>query len=118
MNIQDKFKLASEVYRILRPGGRCIFFDQMASNGPFATSAGWLPCCGDRSSGLDVNKALCYPLPWATQEEESHCAPVEEYKAAFNAAGFKLVANLEEDRTSDMLSALSAAQKRMIMYFV
>merc|ERR1712039_212834 len=100
-------------------GGRCIFFDQMAAPGPFpGASAGWPLCCGESKMMEDVNEVMPYPLPWATDVSGSYCASVQEYKAAFSAAGMKIITELEEDRSKEMLEFLGAMQKKMMYYFV
>lgn len=70
MNIADKAGLMKEVYRVLKPGGRFGIFDIMQ------TSEG----------------ELTFPVPWASEASGSSLASPAEYKAALEAAGFKLVA--------------------------
>ncbi len=70
MNIADKQSLASELHRILRPGGRLGIYDVMRVG-----------------SG-----ALRFPVPWATNPEESEVSSPEEYKVSLEAAGFRVIA--------------------------
>lgn len=70
MNISDKRSLAMELYRVLRPGGRLGIYDVMR--------------VGDG--------ALRFPVPWATNPEESDVSSPEEYASALEAAGFRVVA--------------------------
>jgi SAM-dependent methyltransferase len=69
MNIPDKRALVSELYRVLRPGGRLGIYDVMR--------------IGDGDLRL--------PVPWATAPEESIVSSPDEYKVALEAAGFRVV---------------------------
>ncbi len=70
MNIADKTALMTAVHRALRPGGVFAVYDIM------------------RNGGGDVT----YPMPWAADAETSALAPPDDYKQAFEAAGFEIVA--------------------------
>lgn len=70
MNIAEKHRLASELYRVLTPGAYLGIYDVMRV-GP-----------GD----------LTFPVPWATTAETSVVASPDEYKNALKAAGFKIIA--------------------------
>jgi ubiquinone/menaquinone biosynthesis C-methylase UbiE len=88
MNISDKQSLASELHRILRPGGRLGIYDVMRVG----------------------NGALRFPVPWATNPEESEVAWPDEYRVALEAAGFRLIA--ESDRREFALEFFSQLQAR------
>lgn len=86
MNIEDKQSLAKELHRVLRPGGRLGVYDVMrVGNGP-----------------------LRFPVPWATNPEESRVSSPGEYRDALEAAGFRVIA--ERDRSADALKFFSQLQ--------
>jgi SAM-dependent methyltransferase len=70
MNIADKELLASELYRVIRPGGRVGIYDVMR--------------VGDGD--------LMFPVPWAMEPEGSWVASPTAYKAALESAGFNIIA--------------------------
>ena len=70
MNIADKAKLCTEVYRVLKLGASFGIYDVMRTGG------------GE----------IAYPVPWATTDETSFVASAQQYKQALQAAGFTLVA--------------------------
>ena len=88
MNIANKRALASELYRVLRPGGRLGIYDVMR--------------VGDGD--------LRFPVPWATTPEESDVWSPDEYKSALEAAGFRVIA--ERNRSSFALEFFSRLQVR------
>lgn len=88
MNIEDKQALASELHRVLRPGGQLGVYDIM------------------RTGDAD----LVFPVPWATTASESRVSSPGEYKAALEAAGFRMVA--EHDRDSFALEFFAELQAR------
>lgn len=69
MNIEDKLGLATEIRRILKPGGVFGVYDIMQTGpGP-----------------------IVLPVPWASDAQASCLATPEYYKNAFVSAGFELV---------------------------
>ncbi len=70
MNIADKARLATEIFRVLKPGGQLGIYDVMRT-GP-----------GD----------LSFPVPWSMTPDGSAVATPDNYKAALAAAGFTLSA--------------------------
>ena len=88
MNIANKQALASELHRVLRPGGRLGIYDVMR--------------VGDGDLG--------FPVPWATTPEESNVSSPDEYKAALEAAGLRVIA--ERNRRSFALEFFSRLQAR------
>jgi ubiquinone/menaquinone biosynthesis C-methylase UbiE len=69
MNIADKFALALELHRVLKPGGTLGIYDVMR--------------VGDGQ--------MTYPVPWASNEEGSAVSTPAEYKGALQAAGFRIL---------------------------
>lgn len=70
MNIADKAALAAELHRVLKPGGTLGIYDVMRT--------------GDGE--------LTYPVPWAMTADGSAVASPNDYKAALEAAGFRITA--------------------------
>ncbi len=68
MNIEDKAKLFTEIYRVLRPGATFGVYDIMRQN----------------------TGELSYPVPWATDKNTSKLATPEQYKQALSEAGFEV----------------------------
>lgn len=74
MNVRDKAQLFAEIARVLRPNARLALYDVMRTG-----------------SG-----ELSYPLPWATTADQCALSTPDAYHAAFESAGFVVVA--EQDR--------------------
>ena len=68
MNIDDKAKLFTEVFRVLRPGTSFGVYDVMQIN----------------------DGELTYPVPWASDNSTSRLATSGQYKQALNHARFKV----------------------------
>lgn len=68
MNIEDKVKLFTEIYRVLKPGATFGVYDIMRSN----------------------EGELVYPVPWATENSTSKLATLDQYKKSLSAAGFEV----------------------------
>ncbi len=66
MNIADKERLAAEIHRVLRPGGRYVLHEVMA--GPV--------------------QPIHFPVPWAYDASISFLRPPDEVRALLAAAGF------------------------------
>ena len=88
INIANKQGLASELHRVLRPGGRLGIYEVMR--------------VGD--SGLR------FPAPWAATPEGNNVSSPDEYKAALEAAGLRVIA--ERNRRSFALEFFSQLQAK------
>lgn len=69
MNIDDKARLFSEIYRVLRPGASFGVYDVMQ----------------------DRDGELTYPVPWATEESTSNLSTPGQYRDALTNAGFDVL---------------------------
>lgn len=67
MNIENKKKLYSEIFRVLKRGGRFIYYDIFSSG----------------------NGKLYFPLPWAENEPMSHLITPPDYEKLLSEIGFK-----------------------------
>jgi len=68
MNIENKAKLAGEIGRVLKPGGKLVWSEVVL--GPAGSPK--------------------FPLPWATTPEFSFLVPAEKLRAAIEGAGLKI----------------------------
>ena len=66
MNILKKKKFYSEIFRVLKTGGKFLYYDIF------------------KSSDNDIN----YPMPWASREDLSHLINITELEIIFNSLGF------------------------------
>lgn len=88
MNIADKGTLAMELYRILRPDGRLGIYDVMRTG----------------------KGALRFPVPWATNPEESAVSSPDEYIDSLEAAGFRVIS--KNDRSAFAAEFFTQLQAR------
>jgi SAM-dependent methyltransferase len=86
MNIKDKERLFAEASRVLRAGSRFGIYDVMR--------------IGDGE--------LLYPVPWATQADQSAVAEPSHYRTALQAAGFEIT--VENDRRDFALAFYQRAR--------
>ncbi|MGB5988722.1 MAG: class I SAM-dependent methyltransferase [Marinifilaceae bacterium] len=73
MNIEDKEKLYSEIFRVLKPAGSFVYYDVFKSEG---------------------NET--YPLPWANEEKDSFLISCDEMSALLENTGFSEIAVREQ----------------------
>lgn len=66
MNILKKKKFYSEIFRVLKTGGKFLYYDIF------------------KSSDNNIN----YPMPWASRENLSHLINITELEKIFNSIGF------------------------------
>ena len=68
MNVEDKHGWLNEIYRVLKPGGRAIFYE----------------VCGHKSTHLH------FPVPWAQDSSMSFLVPPESFRTIMESAGFEI----------------------------
>ena len=68
MNVSDKAKVFSEVFRVLRPGSVFGIYDVVKYG----------------------KGEIRFPVPWATDASESFLATIDEYKKGLESAGFEV----------------------------
>jgi SAM-dependent methyltransferase len=68
MNVEDKQAWLSETYRVLKPGGRAIFYE----------------VCAHRNADLH------FPVPWAQDSSMSFLVPPEAFRKIIASAGFEI----------------------------
>lgn len=90
MNIEDKAKLFSEVYRVLRPGARFAIYDVMRIS----------------------DGELSYPVPWATENSTCSLSSPGQYKQALTHAGFKVsIENNRREYALDLFTKMRAKKE-------
>ena len=89
MNISEKAQLYSEMYRVLKPGGRLAIYDIIAGPG------------GE----------VYFPVPWARDPSISFLATGDELRDYLGAAGFKIISWRD---TTDVGLAWFAAKSAQI----
>lgn len=78
MNIKEKDKLYSEIFRVLKKGGKFIYYDIFSTG----------------------NESLYYPLPWAEESTISHLITVKEYDHLLKETGFKEIKKTDKTERS------------------
>jgi SAM-dependent methyltransferase len=68
MNIDNKLLWLTEIYRVLKPGGRAVFYE----------------VCGNK------NAPLHYPVPWAQDRPMSYLVPPETFRDVMASVGFDI----------------------------
>jgi ubiquinone/menaquinone biosynthesis C-methylase UbiE len=91
MNIEDKARLFSEVYRLLRPGSLFAVYDVMRTN----------------------DGELTYPFPWATEKSACSLSTPGQYEQALTHAGFKISSeNNRREFALDLFEKMRAKKAR------
>lgn len=91
MNIEDKEKIFSEVFRTLKPGGIFAILDVMVR--------------------VPTAPKLEYPLPWASDISHSFITDVDTYTAAAAKAGFEVRAVVDRSNAAkDIFEAVKQKQ--------
>jgi len=85
MNIADKAALARELYRVLKPGSRFGLFDMV--------------------TGPAEDAPMRFPLPFASAPEHSQLGSPQQYREAFESAGFSLREEVDQLETVRALFA-------------
>lgn len=68
MNIEDKLGWLTELYRVLKPGGRAVLYE----------------VCGHK------NTPCFFPVPWAQDSSMSFLQPPEPFRDVITSAGFEI----------------------------
>lgn len=89
MNIGDKASLFSEVNRVLRPGGKYAVYDVLSGSG---------------------EGAFQFPVPWATESEDSFVSSPDEMEYLLREADFEIEAiNNRTDSALQFFAGLTAS---------
>jgi len=78
MNIKEKEKLYSEIFRVLKKGGKFVYYDIFSTG----------------------NEPLYYPLPWAEESTISHLIKVQDYADLLKETGFKEIKTTDKTERS------------------
>jgi ubiquinone/menaquinone biosynthesis C-methylase UbiE len=93
MNIADKKRLYSEMYRVLKPGGKLAIYDIF------------------RGSSMDGSSSIHFPVPWASNPSISHLISREDARKLLKeVVGFKEV--VWEDKTESVIDWIKQMIKR------
>lgn len=68
MNVEDKLAWLNETYRVLKPGGRAVFYEVCAHK----------------------NTPLYFPVPWAQDNSMSFLVPPESFRKIITSVGFSI----------------------------
>jgi ubiquinone/menaquinone biosynthesis C-methylase UbiE len=87
MNVEDKLSWLEETCRVLKPGGRAVFYEVCAGN----------------------NQApLYFPVPWAQDSSMSFLLPPESFRNVMTSAGFEI--SIWNDKTDLARQAFANAK--------
>ena len=89
MNIADKKKFYSEINRVLKPGGRFIYYDIFSIN----------------------NQPIQYPVPWADTSNLSHLMTTDDLRKIVAAEGLSIIESI--DQTPPGISFLTALLEKI-----
>jgi ubiquinone/menaquinone biosynthesis C-methylase UbiE len=78
MNIKEKKKLYSEIYRVLKKGGKFIYYDIFSIG----------------------NEPLHFPLPWAEESSISSLITIPDYQELLEQIGFKEISRKDQTENS------------------
>src|SRR5918999_4034677 len=96
MNIADKKRLYSEMYRVLKPSGKLAIYDVFK---------------GGSSSDMDGSSSIHFPVPWAPDPSINHLISGEEARKLLkDVIEFKEVA--WEDKTASVIDWIKQMIKR------
>jgi SAM-dependent methyltransferase len=78
MNIADKKKMYEEIARVLKPGGRFVYYDVFSTG----------------------HSPVYFPVPWASGPSISHLITTDELKELLNSAGLKQLTTTDRTEKS------------------
>jgi MPBQ/MSBQ methyltransferase len=87
MNVDDKLSWLKETYRVIKPGGRAIFYE----------------VCGNK------NTPLHFPVPWAQDNSMNFLVPPALFRSNITSAGFDI--EVWNDKTDLARKAFKNAKK-------
>jgi ubiquinone/menaquinone biosynthesis C-methylase UbiE len=90
MNIADKENLYKEIYRVVKPGGRFLYYDILSTKG----------------------EPILFPVPWAGNPSLSFLITAEELKMHLTNAGFEIIETT--DQTIPGIRFLEKLRERML----